>query len=272
MHPLMPHLADLLPGGLFQVSEDAWSWFHMIPGVGDGSAFPFLGEEGAAAAHSIPAAVLACLILCVGALLARKGLMKARDKGGTLQYVPAADLRARNLFELMIEALIDLFEGVLGSREAAVRYFPLFAGLFFYILVCNLLGLLPGFLPPTSSISTNWALALVVFVVFNFEGLRVNGWGYLKHLAGPVVWLAPLIFVLEFIGVLLRPFTLSVRLMGNMSGDHMVLEIFSGLIPLVVPSIFLALGTFICLIQAFVFTLLSVVYVSLAIEHEEEHH
>jgi F-type H+-transporting ATPase subunit a len=267
--PGLPSFDHVVPEGLFQISS--WSWFHLIPGIGDGSAFPFIGEESAQFVHTIPGAWTACLILCIGALVARAGLDKARAKGGTLQYVPAADLKPRNLFELVVGNLLDLFADVLGSRAAAERYFPLFAGLFFYILACNLLGLLPGFLPPTASISTNWGMALVVFLVFNIEGLRVNGMAYVKHLAGPILWLAPLMFVLEVVGLLFRPFTLSVRLMGNMNGDHMVLSIFSELVPFLVPSIFMALGTFVCLVQAFVFTLLSVVYVSLAIAHEESH-
>ncbi len=267
--PLLPSLGGFDPSNLLQIAE--WSWFHLIPGVGDGHAFGFLTDAGKHAAHTIPAAFLACGFLCLVAVIARKGLMTARAKGGTLQYVPAANLGPRNVFELVIGNLLDLFADVLGSREAAERYFPLFAGLFFYILTCNLIGLLPGFLPPTASVSTNWAMALVVFVVFNFEGLRVNGMGYIKHLMGPVLLLAPLMFILETVGIIMRPFTLSVRLMGNMNGDHMVLAIFSDLIPLGVPVIFLGLGTFVCLVQAFVFTLLSVVYVSLSIAHDDHH-
>jgi len=265
--PGLPSFGGFVPSDLFQVAE--WSWFHLIPGFDDGSAMSFLTTEGQDAAHTVPAAFLSCAILAVLALVARGGLMAARAKGGTLQYVPAADLKPRNVFELIIGNLLELFADVLGSKAAAERYFPLFAGLFFYVLVNNLLGLLPGFLPPTASVSTNWALALVVFVVFNFEGLRVNGMGYIKHLMGPVLWLAPLMFVLELVGVVMRPFTLSVRLMGNMNGDHMVLAIFSDLIPIVVPAIFLALGTFVCLVQAFVFTLLSVVYVAVSIAHDD---
>ncbi len=268
--PGLPSSDGFLPADLFQVAE--WSWFHLIPGVADGSLFGSLvTEEGAPFVHTVPAAFLACAFLCVCAVLARGGLNKARAQGGTLQYVPASDLKARNIFELIVGGLLNLFTDVLGSRAAAERYFPLFAGLFFYILICNLIGLLPGFLPPTASISTNWGMALVVFVVFNFEGLRVNGMGYIKHLMGPILWLAPLMFVLETVGLLFRPFTLSVRLMGNMNGDHMVLAIFSDLVPVLVPVIFLGLGTFVCLVQAFVFTLLSVVYVSLAIAHDEGH-
>lgn len=267
--PALPSFSDAVPAGLFQISE--WSWFHLLPGVADGSLLPFVSEEGAHFVHTVPAAWLACLFLCGAALLARGGLNRAREKGGTLQYVPATNLKARNVFELVCGNLLDLFADVLGSRAAAERYFPLFGGIFFYILICNLLGLLPGFLPPTASISTNWGMALVVFAVFNIEGLRANGIGYIKHLGGPILWLAPLMFVLETVGLLFRPFTLSVRLMGNMNGDHMVLSIFSDLVPLFVPAIFLALGTFVCLVQAFVFTLLSVVYVSQAIAHEEAH-
>ena len=99
-------------------------------------------------------------------------------------------------------------------------------------------------------------------------GFRENGVAYLKHFVGPIWWLGILMVPLELINNFVRPFSLALRLFGNMVGDHLVLEIFTDLTKLVIPVIFYALGAFVSLIQAFVFTLLSVIYVSLAIAHE----
>jgi F-type H+-transporting ATPase subunit a len=250
-----------------------WSWFFLVPGVADGSApvFSLSGPEARHSAHTVPAAWLVFFVLTVLALVARRGLVTARAQGGTLQYVPASNLGARNVFELLTDGLVNLFETIFGSRQAAVTYFPLMGTLFFYILLSNLMGVIPGFLPPTATISTNLAMAVVVFLVFNFEGFRKNGMGYLKHMAGPLVYVAPLIFFLEVFGLFVRPVSLSLRLMGNMTGDHLVLGIFSDLVPYVAPAIFLGLGIFVSFVQAFVFTLLSVVYVSLAVAHLDDH-
>ena len=98
--PGLPSFDGFLPSDLFQVAE--WSWFHLLPGFSDGSAMSFLSAEGQMAAHTVPAAFLSCAILCVLALVARAGLNAARAKGGTLQYVPATNLKPRNVFELII--------------------------------------------------------------------------------------------------------------------------------------------------------------------------
>ena len=89
--------------------------------------------------------------------------------------------------EMLIEGLLGQFEAVLGDRKMAIRFLPLMGTLFIFILCCNLLGVLPGFLPPTTDTSTNWAMALVVFFVFNIAGFRANGMGYLKHMMGPML-------------------------------------------------------------------------------------
>jgi F-type H+-transporting ATPase subunit a len=96
----------------------------------------------------------------------------------------------------------------------------------------------------------------------------VHGIGYLKQFAGPLIWIAPLMFVVEVLSHIFRPFSLSVRLFGNIFGDHAVMGIFSSLVPLVVPVIFLVLGLAVALIQAFIFAALSTVYISLAVSHE----
>lgn len=252
-----------------------WSWFFLIPGVEHGEVLHALeslpGHQHAelASAHAIPAAWTVVLLLTVLALLARSGLNAARAQGGTAQYIPADNASARNLMEIGVESLLGLAETVMGRRDLAIKYFPLLGTLFFYVLFSNLMGLIPGFLPPTSSISNNFAMALVVFVVFNYAGFKENGLGYLKHIAGPVWWLAPVIFVLEGFSILVRPVTLSLRLYMNMFADHLLLGVFSDLIAYVVPAAFVGLGLFVCFVQAFIFTLLPTVYIALSAAHED---
>ena len=114
-------------------------------------------------------------------------------------------------------------------------------------------------------------MGICSFLIFNYYGLKVNGMDYIKHLMGPILALAPLIFLLELIGVLVRPVSLALRLFGNMSGDHLVLDIFIDLTYLFVPVIFYMLGTLVSVIQAFVFTLLSMIYIGLSVAHDEGH-
>lgn len=185
--------------------------------------------------------------------------------------VPHPKMSLSGLFEIGCESILRLMEGIIG--EDAKKYFPLVATVFIFVFFNNLLGILPGFVPPTDNINTTLACGLVVFVYFNYIGIKEQGLGhYLKHFGGPVVFLAPLMFVIEIFGVMVRPVSLALRLFGNMTGDHMVLGIFSDLVPLIVPIVFLALGIFVSFIQAFVFSLLSTIYVGLARPHHEEHH
>ena len=238
------------------------------------------------------ACVVASLILLLS-VLARLGLSRARKKGGTMQYVPDGSMTSRNFFELFGGGLYDLAKELLGKD--APRFFWLAAGLFIYILFCNLIGMVPGFLPPSDSLSHNAAMALVVVLVFNLSGLMVNGTGYIKHMCGPWMGFAGialnlLLFAIEFLSFLIvRPYSLSLRLMGNMTGDHMVFGIMSGVPEQLIgsesmiteiltsvttalfPILFLALGTLVSVIQAFVFTLLSLIYIALAVAHEDDH-
>lgn len=182
--------------------------------------------------------------------------------------IPQKEFSLVSFFEVTVEAILRLMEDVIGKN--AKDYFPLIGTLFIYILVCDLVGVIPGLTPPTSNINTNIACSLCVFVYYNYLGIKKHGLlKYLKHLAGPIIWIAPLIFTIEIISHIVRPLSLSVRLFGNMAGDHIVLGIFSSITPFLIPIIFMALAIFISFIQAFVFCLLSVVYISLAIEKEE---
>jgi len=183
--------------------------------------------------------------------------------------IPDAGLTPRNVFELLVEGIGSLSEQVIGHGSKV--YVPTLCTFFIFILTSNLLGLVPGFIPPTSDFDITLALGVCSFLIFNYYGLKVNGMDYIKHLMGPILALAPLIFLLELIGVLVRPVSLALRLFGNMSGDHLVLDIFIDLTYLFVPVIFYMLGTLVSVIQAFVFPLLSMIYIGLSVAHDEGH-
>lgn len=205
-------------------------------------------------------------LLVVTTLAARAQLVRAmRSADGGL--VPDSKLSYRNFFEIIAEELYKLTENVLGHHEAPI-YYPLIGTLFIFILTCNLCGLIPGLLPPTDNLNTTLALGLFVFIYYNFAGIREHGFSYIKQLMGPVLWLAPLMFFIELSSHLFRPISLAFRLRGNIMGDHAVLGVFSSLAPYVVPVIFYGMGVFVSFIQAFVFTLLTMVYISLAVSHD----
>lgn len=210
--------------------------------------------------HVFMAALVLVLMAILG-LLASRGIRKREDV-----RVPEDRLSLLNVVELGVQGLEQLCVDVIGPEGR--KYMWLMGAVFFYIFMSNLLSLFPGFLPPTENVNTNFAVAVVVFLVYNAYGLKEHGVGYLKHFMGPVWWLAVLILPIELIGHVVRPASLTIRLYGNLFGEGLVGGIFQDLVPLFIPVIFMALGLFIAFIQAFVFTLLSMVYVSLATEHE----
>jgi len=257
-----------------------YSWFWLIPGVEHGEFLEAIHEHlpawavvhaETASAHAVPAAWAVVLICCLFAFVARAGLNSARAKGGIEQYVPAAGFSPRNMMEILLGAIWNFAAETLNSRDVATRYFPVFAAVFIYVLISNLMGLVPGFLPPTGSVSTNFAVALVVFLVFNWAGFKEAGFGYVKHMAGPVWWLAFFIFPVELFSMLIRPLTLAVRLYINMFADHLLLGVSTEMIAYVLPAAFVGLGSFVSFVQAFVFMLLTVVYVTLSVGDGDHH-
>lgn len=235
------------------------------------SLFPWLAEKLGFSAefvehylHVITSGVVAPIITILSVIVWRK----LRNTEANL--IPEKRPSLVGIIAFAAEGILGLMRSIMGER--ADRYFPLIGSLFLYILISNLLGAIPGMVPPTDNINTNFACAAVVFVYYNVMGIREQGFkNYFKHLAGPIIWLAPLIFTIELISHLVRPASLSIRLFGNITGDHLVLEMFSTLVPVGIPVIFLGLTVFVALIQAFVFTLLSTVYIALATEHAEHH-
>jgi len=206
-------------------------------------------------------ALIVALVLIGLALSFRKALRRSKDP-----VVPESGLTVRNIVEVLVEIVLGLSDSIIGKKGR--KYVPLFGSLFLFILLGNFLGLVPGFTPPTSSFYNNLGLGLVVFIAYNYFGVREHGPKYFKQFIGPVIFLAPLFIVIEVFSHAFRPMSLSIRLFGNMFGDHLVLEIFSNLTKVVVPVIFFVLGSLVSVIQAAVFTILSVIYVAMAISHE----
>jgi F-type H+-transporting ATPase subunit a len=182
--------------------------------------------------------------------------------------VPPPRFGLRNLLETFGDMVYGLMETPMGAKNAR-KYLPLIGSLFLFILFSNLLSLIPGFLPPTASLKTNIGLAVMVFVLTHVFGVMEHGPKYFKHFLGPLWWLSPLMLPIELVSHIARPVSLSVRLLGNITADHKVASVFFALIPLLVPVPFLVMGVFVSVVQAVVFSLLSTIYISTAIAHEE---
>lgn len=189
---------------------------------------------------------------------------------GEAAVMPASRFSLRGLIELVTEFIAGIAELMMG--EQGRKFVPMFASIFFFIWITNLAGLIPGMTAATENFNTTLAIGLFSFVIYNFYGIKENGMSYLKHFFGPVLWLAPLMLVIEIISHMIRPLTLGLRLQGNMMADHTVLGIFVNLFSSVwfipVPAVFYGMGIFVSSMQAFVFTMLSMIYISLAIAHD----
>jgi F-type H+-transporting ATPase subunit a len=192
-------------------------------------------------------------ILIVLGALAAKGVSLIPTKG-------------QNFFEVVVGGIEDFLVETAG--EEARWVLPIVATIFIYIFVGNLIGLVPGFFPPTANLNTTASCALTVFVFTHYIGIKYHGVKYIKHFLGPVWWMSPLIFIIELIGHFARILSLSFRLFGNMMGHEIVLAILFALAGLFfAPLPIMALGIFVAFVQGFVFFLLSIIYFSGAMEH-----
>jgi F-type H+-transporting ATPase subunit a len=167
--------------------------------------------------------------------------------------------------EVGVLSVRGMLEDIVGPH--GLQYFPVVMTFAVLILVSNLMGFFPLFISPTSATSVTFALGLASFLYYNYIGIKENGiFGHLKHFAGPIWWIAPLIFVIELISNLIRPFTLGIRLFANMFSDEKVLDTISHLAPGItywgVPVLLMPLSLFVAFIQTFVFVLLSQLYIS----------
>lgn len=225
-----------------------FNWTQLIPGVGH--EYTHVATAAIAGAAIIGFAFIGRLALGTG----------------EAAYAPASRFSVKGIFEILSEFIVGLSEMVIG--EQGRKFAPFFASIFFFILVNNFVGLLPGMTPATDNMNTTLALGIFSFIAYNIFGLREHGISYFKQFLGPVLLMAPLMIVIEVISHLIRPMSLGLRLYGNMVGDHTVLGIFLDLVPYGIPVIFYGLGVFVAIMQAFVFTMLSMIYVSMAISHD----
>jgi F-type H+-transporting ATPase subunit a len=198
--------------------------------------------------------LVAAIVIVVFAILRPR---LSADKPGKLQHT----------FELVYEFVRGQADEQVGHDGP--RYLAFFGTIFIFILFSNLIGIIPGFESPTMNDSVPAGCALAVFAYYNFVGIQANGIGkYLSHLAGPMLILAPLMIPIELISHLARPLSLTIRLYANMFAGEKVTAVFLGLTYFLIPAVFMGLHVFVSLLQAYIFMLLTMMYVAGAVVHE----
>jgi F-type H+-transporting ATPase subunit a len=235
----------------------------------------FLGKFGSSAEgafgpytpeNAIPWYTVMFFIACVLSVVIiwiLKGRLSSEEPG-----------HGQQTLEVSVLAVRSMVEDIIGPH--GLKYFPIVMTFAVLILVSNLMGLFPLFMSPTSATSVTFALGLSSFLYYNYIGINENGlFGHLKHLAGPIWWIAPLIFPIELISNLIRPFSLGIRLFGNLFADEKVLETVANLAPpwtWIAPIGLMPLSVFVAFVQTFVFILLSQLYISEVSHAPHEHH
>ena len=184
-----------------------------------------------------------------------------------LSIVPSG---CQNVMEAVVSGILAIGKDV-ASEEVAKKYLTLAGSLAIFIFMGNFIGIIPGFESPTGNVNLTLTLALMVFVYYHFEGIRAQGLGhYIAHFAGPVKWLAPLMFPVEILSHFSRIISLAFRLFGNIKGDDLFLAVLLMLAPWIFPLAGYALLTFSAFLQAFVFMVLTYVYLYGAVTGQEE--
>lgn len=279
MSGVVGSLVGLALSGMLRPMASGFSWFQLVPGFGpDGGVGEALHLTHPADAAHIPTAWFMVAVVLGFAGLARMGLERAKARPGLERLLPDEGVTFRNLGEMLTDGLHGMVLGVIGPKETK-NFFPLMASFFTYILFSNLASFIPGFLPVTDNFSSNLALGATSFLVFNYAGLSRDPVGYFKHLAGPILALAPAFLVLETLSLFIRPMSLSFRLTVNIFVDHLLQGIardigggFLGTLGMIlVPIPLYFLGLLVCFVQAFVFSLLSTIYVSMSLPHGDHH-
>jgi F-type H+-transporting ATPase subunit a len=222
---------------------------------------------GVHAAEPIVASLFVALAIIVMALSIRGKVVDYESS-----VIPDDKLTLRTVFEILVGSFYNLMKEMMGAKRAK-RYFPIIGTCACFIFFSNLLGLIPGFMAPTGNLNITFGCAIVVFISFNYYGIKEQGLlNYLKHFAGPLWWLWWFMFPLEVFSTCIRPLTLAVRLMVNMAVDHLLVTVAASMFVLLLPIPIMVLGTLVIVVQTMVFCLLSSIYIALATEHEEHDH
>lgn len=229
--------------------------------------------------HIVTSVFLFVLLVAIARFVIYPRWRKTQD-----QVVPEKKFTLSTFFELVIEWLSGLCNDIIGPQGH--KYLPFCGSIFFFIFFANLLGLVPGFLPPTEVWVTGTTIAIISFIAFNYYGFREHGWNYMQHFMAPINAkgiqnpLAKILVIILLIGfqiffaaveilsTVLRPLTLSLRLTANIGADHKILLTFFEMFKPLLPIPFMALGIFISFMQAFIFTILTMVYISMAVAHD----
>lgn len=235
-----------------QYTKPLWDKFLGLFGSNAEAAFGPYTTENAIPWYTVMF-IIACILSVIVIYLFRRKLSEDEPGGG------------QQTLEVGVLAIRNMLADIVGPH--GLKYFPVVATFAVLILISNLMGFFPLFKTPTAATSVTFALGISSFIYYNYIGIKENGlFGHLKHFAGPIWWIAPLIFLIEIIGNLVRPLSLGLRLFGNMFADEAVSENIANLFPgktnWIVPVFLMPLGLFVALIQTFVFTLLSMVYIS----------
>lgn len=235
----------------------------------------FLGHKKVDAHGAEPIAASLFVVLLVTILAFRA---KAQVTDYEKSVIPDEKLSLRTFFEIFIGYFYNMMKDMMGPTRAK-KYFPVVGTAACFVFFSNVLGLIPGFLPPTATWNITAGCSVCVLVAFTYYGLKAQGFGFITHLAGP--WMGPaflpinvLIFAIEFISTfVIRPITLSIRLMLNIAVDHLLLSILLGIFTLFLPIPIMILGTLVAVVQVLVFCLLTSIYISLATEvhHGDDH-
>jgi F-type H+-transporting ATPase subunit a len=233
----------------------------------------FIGHKrvDAHGAEPIAASILVMLIIIVLALRAKASVTDYEKS-----VIPDEKLSLRTFFEIFIGYFYGMMKDMMGPTRAK-KYFPVVGTAACFIFFSNFLGMIPGFLPPTASWNITAGCGLIVLVAFTYYGFQAQGMGFLTHLAGPWMGFAMLpinilIFVIELISTfIIRPVTISIRLMLNIAVDHLLLSVFLGFFTLFLPLPIMLLGTLVAVVQVLVFCLLTSIYITLATETHGDH-
>lgn len=227
----------------------------------EGRLFTFLGTIGG---HGQEWMILSHFVLVIAIIFIISRLAVRK-----MQLVPTG---SQNVMEAFVGGIVAMGADTMGEKNARV-YMPLIASLAIVIFISNMIGIIPGFEAPTSNINFTLALALIVFVYYNYLGIKKNGFiNYFKHFMGPMPILAPLMFPIEIISHLSRIVSLSFRLFGSIRGDDMFLMVLLMLVPWYgAPLAGFFLLTAFGFLQAFIFSILTYVYIAGSIMMEEEH-
>jgi F-type H+-transporting ATPase subunit a len=199
--------------------------------------------------------VFVVLLMMVGVVLLRRSL--SVENPGRFQQV----------MEVVVQFIQEMSDEIIGHGSS--RYVAMLGTLGLFIVMCNLLGMIPTLQTPTAHIQVTLGCAVSAFLYYNFQGFRQQGViGYLKHLCGPMLGIAIIMFPVEVIGNLGRLLSLSVRLYANMMVGDLLEEVFGALVPILVPAVFMALHVFVSFLQAYIFMLLPAVYIGMAVSEE----